>query len=86
MNEQERIAELESRIAELERKLDEPSMARIFETLMTPDARTRLRALAREQLLLMAEVSRGLAELLSPSPTEPSTSQEERHSRHVPVD
>ena len=86
MNEQERIAELEQRIAELERRLNQPPMARMFGTLLTPEARTHLRALGRQQLLLMAEVSRGLAELISPAPTEPRASEDERHSRHVPID
>lgn len=86
MNEQEHIADLERRLADLERKLNESPMARMFGTLMTPDARTHLRALGRQQLLLVAEVSRGLAELLSPAPAEPSATQEQRRSRQVPVD
>ena len=83
MNEPERLAELERRIAELERQLHEPPMAR---TLFTPEARTHLRELGSQQLLLMAEVSRGLAELVSPGPTKPDVASDARPSRRVPID
>lgn len=86
MNEPERLAELERRIAELERQLHEPPMARMARTLFTPEARTHLRELGSQQLLLMAEVSRGLAELLSPGPTKPDAASDARPSRQVPID
>jgi len=86
MNEQERMIELEQRVMELERKLTQPPMARIFGALMTPEARTHLRELGSQQLLLIAEVSRGLAELLSPSQTEHDIASDTRSSRQVPID
>jgi len=84
MNEQERIAELERRIMELEQKLNQSPMARVFESLKTPEASMHLRSVGRQQLLLMAEVARGLAELIAPP--EPGDVRDERQTRNVPVD
>lgn len=86
MNEPERLAELERRIADLERQLYEPSMARMARTLFTPEARTHLRELGSQQLLLIAEVSRGLAALLSPGTTQPDVTSDARPSRQIPID
>ena len=88
MSEQERVAELERRIEELERKLNEPPMARMSGMLMTPDARGHLRSLVSQQLLLISEVSRGLAELIAHPPAQPSSEDDpgDRRNRHVPVD
>lgn len=86
MNQQECIAELERRIVELERKLNEPLMVRMFGTLMTPEARSHLRMIGSQQLMLMAEISRGLAELISPDQTKPGEAPEGRSARQVPID
>ncbi len=86
MNQQECIAELERRVIELERKLTQPLMVRMFGTLMTPEARSHLRLLGSQQLMLMAEISRGLAELISPDQTKPDDAPEERRARQVPID
>lgn len=74
----------QARIAELERKLNQPPMARMFGMLMTPEALPP-RALGRQQLL-MAEVSRCLPALISPDPTQPDDAPDAQHAREVPID
>jgi hypothetical protein len=88
MNDADRMHELERRLAELERRIDQPPMARMLEGLLTPEAGMHLRSVGRQQLLVWAEVARGLADLIAPpeTPSGSGEARDERQSRTIPVD
>lgn len=88
MNDADRMHDLEQRLAELERRLNQSPSARMLEALLTPEAGMHLRSVGRQQLLVLAEVARGLADLIAPPEQSQATSEarDERQARTIPVD